>query len=317
MRQSETVEALCGFEEHMSGYHQPVLLSEVLDALEPCPSGVVVDATFGGGGHARAMTERFSDKTVVGIDRDPEARENAGEIRVLDGDFGHFDSLLDDAGIDQIAGALFDLGISSHQVDVAERGFSFHADGPLDMRMDPTRGQSAADIVNTYDEESLARIIRSYGEDQQARRIAKAIVSARPLQRTSELVEVIAEAVPAAVRRKGHPARKTFQALRIEVNNELESVRAGVDAALDRLMVGGRCAVISYHSLEDRIVKRRFAAGAEGCTCPPGLPVCACGADPELRLVTRKPITPGPDEIEANPRARSARMRVVERARAA
>lgn len=317
MRQSATVEALCGFEEHMSGYHQPVLLSEVLDALEPCPSGVIVDATFGGGGHARAMAERFEDKTVVGVDRDPEARENAGEIRVLDGDFGHLDTLLDDAGIDQIAGALFDLGISSHQVDIAERGFSFHADGPLDMRMDPTRGPSAADIVNTYDEDALARIIRNYGEDQQARRIARAIVAARPLERTSELVEVIAEAVPAAVRRKGHPARKTFQALRIEVNNELESVRTGVDAALDRLMVGGRCVVISYHSLEDRIVKRRFAAGAEGCTCPPGLPVCACGADPELRLVTKKPIAPGPDEVEANPRARSARMRVVERARAA
>lgn len=317
MRQSETLEALCGFEEHMSGYHQPVLLQEVLEAFDSIPTGVIVDATFGGGGHARAIAARFEDSTVIGIDRDPDARRNAGEITVLDGDFGDLDSLLDDAGIDRIAGALFDLGISSHQVDVAERGFSFHDDGPLDMRMDPSRGPSAADIVNTYHEDELARVIRTYGEEQQARRIARAIVAARPLHRTSELVEVISAAVPAAVRRKGHPARKTFQALRIEVNGELESVRSGVDAALARLIIGGRCIVISYHSLEDRIVKRRFAAGAEGCTCPPGLPVCACGADPELRLVTRKPVTPGEDEVASNPRSRSARMRVAERARAA
>ena len=317
MRQSETFERLCGFEEHMSGYHMPVLLTEVLDAFEPCPAGVIVDGTFGGGGHARAIADRLEGTTVIGIDRDPDARANAGDISVLDGDFGDFDRLLDDAGVDGIAGALFDLGISSHQVDTPERGFSFHDEGPLDMRMDPTRGSSAADIVNTYSEDELARVIRNYGEDRQARRIAQAIVAARPLERTSELVEVIAGAVPAAVRRKGHPARKTFQALRIEVNDELESIRRGIDAALDRLVVGGRCVVISYHSLEDRIVKRRFGAGAEGCTCPPGLPVCACGADPELRLVTKKPITPSDEEIDANPRARSARMRVAEKARAA
>lgn len=300
----------------MSDYHQPVLLSEVIDLLAPTPPGVIVDATFGGGGHARALAAA-GDHRVVGIDRDPEARANAGDLEVLEGDFGDFDALLDDAGIGAISGALFDLGISSHQVDEAGRGFSYHSEGPLDMRMDTTQELSAAEVVNTYSEADLAWILRTYGEESQAKRIARAIVAARPIETTTELAQVVASAMPAALRRSGHPARKTFQAIRIEVNNELDSVRRGVDAALGRLDVGGRCAVISYHSLEDRIIKRRFVDGASGCDCPPELPVCACGRDPELRLVTRKPVMASDAEIAANPRARSARLRVAEKARAA
>ncbi len=301
----------------MSDYHQPVLLSEVIRFLEPTPPGVIVDATFGGGGHARALAAADGDHRIVGLDRDPDARANAGDLEVLDGDFGDFEALLDDAGIEAISGALFDLGISSHQVDEPERGFSFHSEGPLDMRMDPTQQLSASEVVNTYSESDLARILRVYGEEGQARRIARAIVAARPIDTTTELADVIASAMPAALRRSGHPARKSFQAIRIEVNNELDSVRLGVDAALRRLTAGGRCVVISYHSLEDRIVKRRFVEGASGCECPPDLPVCACGRDPELRLVTRKPVTASDDEVATNPRARSARLRVAEKARAA
>ncbi len=301
----------------MSDYHQPVLLSEVIDFLALTPPGVLVDATFGGGGHARALARANGEHRVVGIDRDPDARANAGDLEVLEGDFGDLDDLLDSSGIGEISGALFDLGISSHHVDEAERGFSFHSEGPLDMRMDSTQDLTAADVINTYSESDLARLIRTYGEESQAKRIARAIVAARPIETTTELAGVIAGAMPAALRRSGHPARKTFQAIRIAVNNELESVRRGVDAAIGRLGVGGRCAVISYHSLEDRIVKRRFADGAAGCDCPPELPVCACGRDPELRLVTRKPVMARDEEVEANPRARSARLRVAERARAA
>ncbi len=301
----------------MSDYHEPVLLEEVIAFLAPTPEGVLVDATFGGGGHARAMADRIPDHVVIGIDRDPEARANAGDIQVLDGDFGDLGDLLDDAGIDVIAGALFDLGISSHQVDEPARGFSFHAEGPLDMRMDLTQELTAAEVVNTYPEADLARVIFTYGEEGQARRIARAIVTARPLSTTTELATVIAEAMPAALRRAGHPARKTFQAIRIEVNDELDSVSRGVDAALERLTVGGRCVVISYHSLEDRIVKRRFADGAAGCECPPEFPVCICGREPELRLITRKPVMATENEVRTNPRARSARLRVAEKARAA
>ena len=302
---------------HMTDYHTPVLLKEVLELIGPTPEGVIVDATFGGGGHAKAMAASLPAHTVIGVDRDPEARMNAGDIRVLAGDFGELGSLLDTAGITQLSGALFDLGISSHQVDEPARGFSFHSNGPLDMRMDTDADLTAAEVVNTYSESDLARLIRQYGEDSQARRIARAIVAARPLETTGELVDVIANAVPAAVRRAGHPARKTFQALRIEVNNELDSVATGVDAALERLVVGGRCVVISYHSLEDRIIKRRFAEGAAGCECPPDLPVCACGREPELRVLTRKPVVASDPEIAANPRARSAKLRVAEKAIAA
>lgn len=301
----------------MSTYHRPVLLEEVLELLAPAPEGIVIDATFGGGGHAVAIATEQPNHTVIGIDRDPEARANADDIEVMSGDFGDLDVLLTDAGIPEISAALFDLGISSHQVDVARRGFSFHASGPLDMRMNTESDFTAAQVVNDYAESDLARVIRSYGEETQAKRIARAIIAARPLSTTKELADTIAAAMPAALRRTGHPARKTFQAIRMEVNNELDSIERGVDAALDHLVIGGRCAVISYHSLEDRIVKRRFVAGAAGCECPPELPVCACGREPELRLITRKPVMASANEIADNPRARSARLRVAEKARAA
>ena len=301
----------------MSTYHRPVLLREVLDLLAPAPEGIVIDATFGGGGHAEAIAAEQPDHTVIGIDRDPEARANATDIEVMAGDFGDLDMLLEDAGITEISAALFDLGISSHQVDEPGRGFSFHSEGPLDMRMNTESDFSAAQVVNEYAESELTRVIRSYGEETQAKRIAKAIVAARPLTTTKELADTIAAAMPAALRRSGHPARKTFQAIRMEVNNELDSIERGVDAALEHLVIGGRCAVISYHSLEDRIVKRRFVAGAAGCECPPEFPVCVCGKEPELRLITRKPVMASTSEIADNPRARSARLRVAEQARAA
>ena len=301
----------------MSAYHRPVLLDEVLELLAPAPAGIVIDATFGGGGHAHALAEAQPSHTVVGIDRDPDARANATDLDVIAGDFGDLDTLLSEAGITDISAALFDLGISSHQVDEATRGFSFHSDGPLDMRMDTESEFSAARVVNDYDESDLIRVIRSYGEETQAKRIARAIIAARPLETTKELADTIASAMPAALRRTGHPARKTFQAIRMEVNNELESIERGVEAALEHLIIGGRCAVISYHSLEDRIVKRRFVAGAAGCECPPDLPVCVCGKEPELRLITRKPVMASANEIAENPRARSARLRVAEKARAA
>lgn len=296
-------------------YHRPVLASEVVSLFQPVPDGIVVDATFGGGGHTRALSDNLGERVrMIGIDRDPDARANAGDVTVLAGNFGDLDRLLDDAGVDSISGALFDLGISSHQVDQASRGFSYREDGPLDMRMDPTRGRSAADLVNTASENDLVRILRTYGEERFASGIARQIVRHRPFTRTLELAEVIAEAVPAAVRRKGHPARQAFQAFRIEVNGELDALRSGLEAALSRTVVGGRCAVISYHSLEDRIVKQRFADLTTPSEIPhPDLPVRHVAADTSWRPVTRKAIKPGASEVAENPRARSARLRCIER----
>ena len=297
-------------------YHRPVLAETVVELLRPVREGIVVDATFGGGGHTRRLLEAIGgDVTIVGIDRDPAARAQAEQIGVtlLSGDFGEFDRLLDEAGIGQISGVLFDFGISSRQVDDPARGFSYRQDGPLDMRMDPTRGATAADLVNSADPRELARILRVYGEEPLADRIAAAIVAGRPYRRTLELAEVVASSVPAARRRVGHPARKTFQALRIAVNGELEAVRNGLDQALARLSPGGRCVTIAYHSLEDRIVKQRFAEGSRGCTCPPELPVCGCGATPQLRVITPRAIKPTPEEVDSNPRSRSAVLRAVEK----
>lgn len=300
-------------------YHQPVLANEVAEVFQPLTSGVVVDATFGGGGHTRRLLDAMREGIqIVGIDRDPEAVANAGSIaddrvRVLQGNFADIETLLEEAEVDEPVGVLFDLGVSSRQFDEGARGFSYRHDGPLDMRMGPDTDLTAADVVNGWDESRLASIIRRYGEESLAGRIAAAIVAARPIRSTGHLAEVIAEATPAAVRRKGHPARKTFQAIRLAVNEELDALSRGLDGALRVLAVGGRCAVISYHSLEDRIVKRRFAEGARGCTCPPDLPVCACGGVSELRLLTRHPVEPGAAEVEANPRARSARLRAVEK----
>lgn len=297
------------------GYHLPVMVEQVVALLGPIERGIVVDATFGGGGHTRALMERMSEVTFVGIDRDPAAMANADAlgVRFLSGDFGNLGDLLSAAGIVSIAGALFDFGVSSHQIDEPSRGFSYRHEGPLDMRMDPDQADSAADLVNRLPERELAKIIATFGEEPMAGRIARAIVARRPFTTTTELAEVVAGAIPAAVRRKGHPARKTFQALRIAVNNELDSITRAMDDALDLLEVNGRVVTIAYHSLEDRIVKRRFASATAGCICPPGLPVCGCGAKTDFRLLTPKALKPTPSEIARNPRARSARLRGIER----
>jgi 16S rRNA (cytosine1402-N4)-methyltransferase len=298
-------------------YHIPVLVEQVVELLVPIREGIVVDATFGGGGHTRRLKAALGGNVrLVGVDRDPEARANGAAIgvEVLAGNFADLDHVLDEAGIGTIHGLLFDLGISSRHVDDPDRGFSYRADGPLDMRMDTSSGgPTAADLVNTASVDELTRIISQYGEERLARRIARAIVDGRPFDRTLPLADTVSRAVPAARRRVGHPARKTFQALRIAVNGELDAITDGLESGLDRLAVGGRCVVISYHSLEDRIVKRRFAAGAEGCICPPDLPTCVCGVEPSLSLLTRKAIEPEEAEVAANPRARSARLRAVEK----
>jgi len=297
-------------------YHRPVLEQEVVDLLAPALPGVVVDATFGGGGHSRRLLEEFGDEmTVIAVDRDPEALANAGALGAIavEGNFGNLEALI--AGsIDQpVSAVLFDFGVSSHQLEVPERGFSYRVDGPLDMRMGPDAVHTAAEIVNEWPEERLSEIIRRYGEEPLARRIAQAIVSARPLQTTSQLATVIAAALPAARRRAGHPARRTFQAIRMTVNGELDAISSGLDQAIAIVRPLGRVLAISYHSLEDRIVKRRFNTGAKGCVCPPELPVCGCGKTAELRILTRKPIRASAAEIASNNRARSAILRAVEK----
>lgn len=288
-------------------YHQPVMADTVVDLFRPVPDGLIVDATYGGGGHAVRIAEELG-REVLGLDRDPDAE---GAVR---SNFRDLAQVLGERGIERIAGILFDLGVSSHQLDEPARGFSFRSPGPLDMRMGPDATAEAGSLVNTMPERALADLIRRYGEERFARRIASAIVAHRPVRDTTELAEIVKEAIPAATRRTGgHPARRTFQALRIAVNDELDALREGLDAGIAALEPGGRCVVISYHSLEDRIVKRRFVEGAQGCTCPPDLPVCGCGRTAELRILTRKPLSADPEEIARNPRARSARLRAAEK----
>ena len=297
------------------GYHRPVLVDEVVDLLTPVIPGVVVDATFGGGGHSRRLLDEFGeDVTVIAIDRDPDALDNAQGmgLTAVEGNFGELAEVVAPMTDSPISAVLFDLGVSSHQLDEAKRGFSYRHDGPLDMRMGPDAARTAADIVNEWSEADLTGIIRRFGEEPMASRIARAIVAGRPYESTRQVAAVIAEALPAARRRAGHPARRTFQAIRIAVNGELDAVASGLDQALEMIEPSGRVIAISYHSLEDRIVKRRFAQGAKGCVCPPDLPVCGCGRAAELRILTRKPIRPTADEIARNNRARSAMLRAVE-----
>jgi 16S rRNA (cytosine1402-N4)-methyltransferase len=297
-------------------FHRPVLEQEVVDLLAPVLPGVVVDATLGGGGHSRRLLDEFGeDVTVVGIDRDPEALANARMlgVRAVQGNFADLADVVRAATDQPISGVLFDFGVSSHQLDQASRGFSYRHEGPLDMRMGPDAAHTAAEIVNEWPEIRLTEIIRRYGEEPLARRIAQAIVAGRPYQTTSQLSTVIAGAMPAARRRAGHPARRTFQALRIAVNDELDAISSGLDQAIEIVRPQGRVLAISYHSLEDRIVKRRFTRGATGCVCPPDLPVCGCGQTAELRILTRKPIRASDAEIEANNRARSAVLRAAEK----
>lgn len=310
--------------------HTPVLLAEVTQHLSLHDGSIFVDCTLGGAGHAKRIAELVAPTgIVVGIDQDDAAlaaaedtlrlgQQNQPTIVLVKGNFRDLDSLLLEARIPYVEAFLFDLGVSSPQLDEADRGFTYQEDAPLDMRMDTSTSQlTAADIVNTYPEAEIARILREYGEERWASRIAAFIVAARgrqPLRTTGELVELVKNAIPASARRTGgHPARRTFQALRIEVNHELAALERGLRQAVFWLAPGGRIAVISYHSLEDRIVKQLFAEFAEGCVCPPDLPVCRCGREPVLRIVTKRPVVPTTDEVEQNPRARSARLRVAER----
>jgi 16S rRNA (cytosine1402-N4)-methyltransferase len=303
--------------------HRPVMVDEIVSVFRPVPGGVVVDATVGGGGHTEALLGDRPDVTVVGIDRDPDAvvaareRLTAFGTRFI-GAHARFDELVEvlatlPAPVITTSGVLFDLGVSSPQFDQGRRGFSYRLDGPLDMRMDPAQSLSAADVVNGYAVDDLTRVIRRYGDERFASRVARAIVAARPLHRTGELAEVVRTAIPAATRRRGgHPARRTFQAIRIEVNGELDVLPDALDAAIDVTAPGGRIAVLSYHSGEDRIVKERFRRATGACECPPDLP-CVCGARQRLRLVRGIPRRPSEAEQAANPRASSARLRVAER----
>jgi 16S rRNA (cytosine1402-N4)-methyltransferase len=305
--------------------HEPVLVGRVVELLAEAPPGPVVDATIGAGGHAlevlNARATRHGGASLVGIDRDPDAlgiaeerlRGAPGEVHLVHARFDALGAVLDDLGISDIAGILFDLGISSMQVDRPERGFSFRHDGPLDMRMDPTAGRTAADLVNAADREELSAIIRRFGEERFAHRVARAIVRARPLTTTGELAEVIRSAVPSSHRGGIDPATRTFQALRIAVNDELAAFDGALSQAIDRLTAGGVVVTLAYHSLEDRIAKRALAEAARGCICPPDLPVCGCGRKPVVELITRGVERPDPAETERNPRARSARLRAARR----
>ncbi|MDK1009599.1 MAG: 16S rRNA (cytosine(1402)-N(4))-methyltransferase RsmH [Actinomycetota bacterium] len=302
---------------HNQTYHTPVMVPEVLSWLEPAARGWIVDCTYGGGGHSRAILDTYPDARIVAIDRDPDAVRQAGagsRITVVQANYRDLVAVLARPEFpDRVDGILCDLGVSSHQLDTPDRGFSYHRSGPLDMRMGPDANRSAADLVNTTDEQDLATIFRTYGEEKHARRIAAAIVQQRPFDDTVDLAGCIADAVPAAARRSGHPARKVFQAIRIAVNEELAGIVAFMDAAFDSLAQGGRLVVIAYHSLEDRIVKRAFQNRARTCTCPPDIPVCVCGVDPDFEILTPKAIRTSTDEIERNPRSRSAVLRVGER----
>ncbi|EWT03209.1 16S rRNA methyltransferase [Intrasporangium oryzae NRRL B-24470] len=312
------------------GRHVPVMRDRILDLLEPSlgrPGTVHVDGTLGMGGHAEGVLERFPECTVIGIDRDREALSLSGERLARFGDrfrpvhavYDEIATVLDDLGIAAVDGILFDLGVSSLQLDEADRGFAYRVDAPLDMRMDQSTGRTAADVLNTYSAEDLTRILKEYGEERFARKIATAVVRERevePFTSSGRLVDLLRRVIPmASQRQSGHPAKRTFQALRIEVNDELAVWRRAIDSAIDVLAVGGRIAVLSYHSLEDRATKRAFAAGATSST-PAGLPVELPEHAPYLSLVTRGAEEPSEDEVAANPRAASARLRVAERTRA-
>ncbi len=317
-----------GFERNGAGYHHtPVMLEEVLEILQPAPGKVAVDATLGGGGHAEALLKRLHPGgRLLGIDCDEDALAAASKRLASFGDSfrpirGNFSALkeiverFEPLGVDCL---LFDLGVSSFQLDCEERGFSYQKDTPLDMRMDQQLPQTAADLLNELSENELQKIFRTYGQEKWSGRIASFIVNRRrekgPIKMSGELVETVKAAVPAAARRKGgHPARRIFQALRIAVNRELENLREGLRQGISILRPTGRMAVIAYHSLEDEIVKRAFIENSRGCICPPKLPRCSCGRVPVVKIISKKPCFPSTEEIEANPRARSARLRAAEK----
>lgn len=306
-------------------HHITVLLHEAVEGLDIKEKGIYVDCTLGGAGHSRAILDRLQGGVLIAIDQDDAALANAKDklqseinrVHLVKSNFARLGEILDELGYETVDGVLFDLGVSSPQLDEAERGFSYQNDAPLDMRMDQTQELTAYTIVNSWDEEEIARILFEYGEEKFSRKIARKIVERRskePIRTTEELVEVIKEAIPAAARRTGgHPAKRSFQALRIAVNRELEVFSEAVETAIDRLAPGGRIVVITFHSLEDRICKDVFAARSKGCTCPPDFPVCVCGHRPELKLINKKPILPSEEEIKSNRRARSAKLRIAEK----
>ncbi len=302
--------------------HIPVLLNETIDGLKINPNGIYVDGTAGGGGHSGEILKRLTSGKLISIDQDPDAigtlterfKKNENSI-IIKGNFADIKELLAQRGVFRVDGVLLDIGVSSHQLDTPERGFSFHEDAPLDMRMSQ-KGTTAAQLVNTLPYEELKRIIFEYGEEKYAPSIAKGIINARrekPVETTFELAEIVKSNVPQRVRRDGHPARKTFQAVRIAVNDELGVLQRGLDGAFDLLGSGGRLAVITFHSLEDRIVKQKMASWVQGCTCPKDFPVCVCGNKPKAGLITRKPVCANETELTENPRARSAKLRICEK----
>ena len=310
----------------MEFQHKSILLDEVIEQLQIKPSGSYMDGTLGGGGHAYAVCSRLAPGgRYIGIDQDGEALEASKKRLAEFGDmvtfhrhnYVEYEQALQEAGIDKVDGILLDLGVSSYQLDNAERGFTYREDVPLDMRMDQRQTRTARDIVNTYSEQELFRIIRDYGEDRFAKNIAKHIVAARqvqPIETTGQLTEVIKAAIPMKMRLTGgHPSKKTFQAIRIELNGELRVLEQAIDGMIAHLKPGGRFCIITFHSLEDRIVKNKFRENENPCICPPSFPVCVCGRRPMGRVVTRKPILPGSKELEENSRAKSAKLRVFER----
>ncbi len=310
----------------MEFQHISVLLNETVDSLSVHPGGVYVDGTLGGGGHSLEIAKRLGGKgTLIGIDRDEAAVCAAGArlsqfgetVRIVRGNYSSMPEIVKDLGYAKVDGIVLDLGVSSYQLDEAERGFSYMHDAPLDMRMDRRETRTAADLINTASERELFRIIRDYGEERFAQNIAKHIVERReekPIETTGELVEIIRASIPMKLQKSGgHPAKRTFQAIRIELNGELSALEESLDGMIDLLNDGGRLSVITFHSLEDRIVKAAFRRNENPCTCPPGFPVCVCGKKPKGRVLTRKPLLPSQEETEENPRAKSAKLRVFER----
>ena len=305
--------------------HRPVLLDECIEGLNIRPDGIYLDGTLGRAGHSREIAKRLTSGRLICVDRDDAALEAAqtrladwmDRVTLVHSNFDKVSDILDDLGLKGIDGMLFDLGVSSPPLDDGSRGFSYMADAPLDMRMDRSEGLTAADVVNGFEQNELRRILLQYGEERYAPLIAAAIVRRRaekPIETTLELVDVIKSAMPGkALREKQHPAKRSFQAIRIAVNDELASVERMIRGAVPKLNRGGRLAVITFHSLEDRIVKTGMADFAKGCTCPPDFPVCVCGKTPDIKLVSRKPILPTDQEVEENPRARSAKLRVAEK----
>lgn len=311
----------------MEFHHIPILLSECLKILEPERGGVFVDCTAGGGGHSFEIASRLPEdghSRLICLDRDDEAIDACrarlspfgDRFTIVKSNFRDLDAALQTAGADRVDGVLWDLGVSSHQIDDAERGFSYTADAPLDMRMDQSAGLRAYDVVNTYPEEELKRILWLYGEEKFSARVAHAIVTRRekaPIETTLALAETVAQAIPTRQKESQHPARRAFQAIRIEVNGELDAIAPSIRAAVDHMNPGGRLAVITFHSLEDRIVKETFRTLSTGCTCPPNFPVCVCGGKPKITVLSKKPIVPSEQELAENTRSHSAKLRCAER----